>query len=220
LDAFVQHVKSNSNAVMNISAQLLDDFLSGDNTLMSNYVLQTNSQTRKSAKRDDDRQRRATEGLLFGVYGEQIRYAALSLEQKGLHSYGRCCIALADVTMQHFATVMEENSYDFVANHRILPQDNIPLGYRASWTDRHLLATAKLAAKITANEQDLSELLLSCDGNRDNDKFMEVHIYGAFDNQSIVKISIPGKTKDRKEKMAFAGIENYASQKKLSCEKR
>ena len=199
---------------------MLDDFLSTDNTLFSNYNLQTQGEVRKVAEMKNDRQRRATEGLLFGAYAPEIRYAALSLDQKGLTSYGNCCLTLADITMEKSATVLEENSFDFVRKHQILPGDDIPLGFRATWKQRYFLAIAKLAAKLTVKKQAISNLLLSSDGQRGNDQFMEVHIYGSFDKQAIESLALPklkSVKKNKADSINMKRIRDYAQNMRLSC---
>lgn len=215
LQSFEQQVKSNSKAVINVSAKMLDDFLSGKQALMSNYNLQTASESRKTAKKYDDLQRCGSEGTLFGKYANEIRYGAISLDRNGLTSYGECCITLSDITMQNSATVMEENSYTFIRKHKLFPGDKIPAGYCSTWANRHLLATAKIVDNIDSG-QSFNKLLLSCDGDRQNDEFMEVHIYGAFDNQAIDGIAIP---KLKKEKTLAKRIKNHAKNLKISCEK-
>lgn len=156
---------------------------------------------------------------MFGAYATEIRYAALSLDDVGLISYGNCAMSLADITMQKSATVLEENSYDFVRKHRLIPGDQVPLGYRALWQRRNRLAIAKLAAKLSTINQSFAKLLLSSDGNRQNDQFMEIHIYGKFDHQSVTAVSVPGQknVKDRLEIEYINRIKDYAKKLNLSC---
>ena len=46
---------------------------------------------------------------LFPGYKEQIRFAALSLDGKGLSSYGECTLILRDHMIAHRASVLEGN---------------------------------------------------------------------------------------------------------------
>jgi hypothetical protein len=112
---------------------------------------------------------------------------------------------------------MEENSYSFVRKHRLLPGDTVPAGYRATWSDKDQLAGAKLAATMGGKDRNFNNLLLSCDGDRANDKFMEVHIYGALDWQSLEKLALP-KVKSKKAKVAFIGIKKYIKKYNMTCE--
>ena len=184
---------------------------------MSNYNLQTAGETRIVAEMKDDKQRRGTEGVLFGAYAPEIRYAALALDQRGLISYGNCSMTLADMTMRYKATLLEENSYFFVQKHRIVAGDALPQGYRATWENRHLLAVAKLADKITQKAQNWANVLLHSNGDRQHDEFIEVHIYGAFDKQAIEAVAIPSLSKKNKDHLAVLQIQDYAENYSIPC---
>jgi hypothetical protein len=186
-------VRADSRAVINVWPSLLADFLNDGKKLYSNYNLQVQADLRAPASLKDDRQRRTTEALLFGGYADQIRYAALSLDEGGLSSYGCCSISLSNVTASARATLLQENSYSFVRRHALLAGDDIPCGFRALWEDRHKLAVAKLAGRIhrgTRKETFLGIVLHSA-GDRARDEFIEVHLYGAFDRQSVEAVSAP-----------------------------
>lgn len=193
VSAFEAAVASQSWAVINCWPSFLAEFLEDNRTLYSSYKLQVDAETRKAASMKNDKQRCGTEGILFGSYAGDIRYAALSLDGVGLVSYGSCSITISRATCEASATLLEENSYAFVRNHTILPGDDIPPGYRALWRDRHRLAVAKLAPKITPRTQNhaFKRLLLKSDGNKEGDEFLEIHLHGAFDNQSIDAVSAP-----------------------------
>ena len=161
----------------------------------------------------DDRQRRATEALLFGVYASEIRYAALALDGKGLISYGSCSVTISDVTPAACATVLEENSYTFVRRYRLIPGEDIPPGFRALWEDRHKLAVAKLADQVKkgTREDGFPRLLLYSDGDRQNDRFLEAHLYGPFDRQSVEAVSAPRpETANRTDRPHLERIRDWA----------
>jgi hypothetical protein len=82
VEDFGSKVRTGSRAVVNMWPSLLADFLNDGRTLFSNYNLQVQGELRTPASVRDDRQRRATEGLLFGAYATEIRYAALTLDGK------------------------------------------------------------------------------------------------------------------------------------------
>jgi hypothetical protein len=193
VETFENRVRTDSRAVVNTWPSFLADFLNDGRTLFSNYNLQVQSELRTPASLKDDRQRRATEALLFGAYASEIRYAALTLDGNGLISYGSCSVTISEVTPAACATVLEENSYTFVRRYRLVPGDDIPQGFRVLWEDRHKLAVAKLADQIkkATRKDGFPRLLLYSDGDRRNDRFLEVHLYGAFDRQSIESVSAP-----------------------------
>jgi hypothetical protein len=167
---------------------------------------QTEAETRCAAQLSNDRQRRATEALLFGKYAPEIRYAALSLDGKGLVSYGSCSVALLDKLCFNKATLLEENSYPFVRSHRLLPGDDIPSGYRSVWKDRHWLTIAKLAYRISelTQAEEFAGLLLRSDGDRVADEFIEVHLYGTFGRQAFVGATIPSPEHASNDEEAYS----------------
>ena len=218
LAEFEQHLVSQSQAVINCTAKFLFGFISDNNQLYANYRQQTASATRKAAELSNDRQRCGTEGILYGTMANRIVYAALALNEQGLVSYGVCAMIMRDITMQNKATVLEENSYDFVRRHKILPGDKPPAGYQAHWQNRRLLAVAKLASRIQPNTRDFASLLLTTNGKRNEDEFIEVHIYDNFDKQAIAKLALPRKNpNDAIERALLSGINDYALHHNIAC---
>ncbi|NOS90175.1 MAG: hypothetical protein HOP34_16860 [Methylococcaceae bacterium] len=213
-----QAITDHSLAAINCSVKFLHGFLTDNNPLYANYRQQTESATRKVAELNNDRQRVGTEGILYGSLAAHISYAALTVDKKGLISYGNCVMLLKDLTMANKATVLDENSYDFVRRHKILPGDRPPAGYWASWHNRHRLAIAKLAEKVKLGSKDYAALLLKSNGNRAEDEFIEVHIYGSFDKQAIAELALPGKApKAAIERVLLDGIKDYANHHAITC---
>lgn len=218
LATFEQSLTEQSQAVINCTAKFLHGFITDHNQLYANYRQQTASTTRKVAELNNDRQRSSTEGLLFGSMAPHIVYAALTFNGQGLISYGICAMLMKDITMRNKASVLEENSYRFVRQHKILAGDAPPAGFWADWQNRQLLAVAKLAAMIRPGTQDFTSLLLSSNGNRDQDEFIEVHIYDTFDKQAIAKLALPRKkSKDALENAQLKGIIDYAKHHNIDC---
>jgi hypothetical protein len=189
LEKFAEAVKQ-SSAVINCRLNFLHFFITDDRNLYTNYE-QSAGKTRKPAPLPYDRERRGIGGTLFGSYAPDIVDAALSLDGSGLQSYGPYTIKLREIAIRNRATVLENNSYDFVRKHNLIaPGNKPPPGYIATWDNRHKLAVAKLREYITAGttEADFPDLLLSSTGDRATDEFIEVHIYGTFDFNAIESI--------------------------------
>ena len=201
---FEEEVKK-SKAVINVDLDYLHFFIVGKHSLYSTYQLQTGGETRDYTHSEFDKERLGIEGTLFGSYGENIRYAALSLDGSGLKAYGDFTIVLADEAVKLRATLLEENSYNFIRRHKILAGDKIPRGYRAVWKDRHKLAVAKLAEKaLLTKKENYATIVLESTDNRTKDEFIEVHIYGKINKEAI--LSVCGKSnvvseKDKVEKI-------------------
>jgi hypothetical protein len=198
-----------SSAVVNCSLYILRELAEDVNALYSNYYLAVRGEVRRAAEVENDTQRRAVGAILFGAYAENIRSAALSLDGIGLASYGAkgperlsYGLMLRDVAIAKRASLLEENEYDFVKRHSLTPSSALPVGYRCAWENRNELATAKLADIIGPETQpaDYARILLSSTGDRASDQFIEVHIYGPFNLNSISSVSgnsAPKRSDDR-----------------------
>ena len=200
-----------SQAVINVNIDYLYTFIKNDKALYSTYCLQVEGEVRKSASARDDIERLTIESMIFGDYGKNIRYAALSVDGAGLKSYGAYTIILKEVAIENRATLLEDNSYHFIKKHDLQLGNAFPLGYRCTWQKRNQLAVAKLEEHITANtsEKEYVKILLSGNGKRETDEFIEVHIYGPFDNKAIANVK--GKTSfaRKDEKAMLAVVKEY-----------
>ena len=79
---------------------------------------------------------------------------------------------------------------------------SLPVGFRAPWEGRHLIAAAKLASKLKGGSTlvDWQNLLLWSDGiDREKDEFVEVHLYEGFNLYSVESIAALPKRKQSKE---------------------
>lgn len=210
LERFADNIK-NSRAVINVELDFLNTFVTSDKLLYSNYDLSVRSKTRKPAAENFDRHRRTIGAILFGHYAQEIRYAALSLDGSGPKYHDSYAITLREVAIIDRATLLEDNSYHFVATHNIQPGGNIPHGYTSIWTDRHKLAVAKLWDQISSGttEPEHPRILLFSEGKRDTDRFIEVHIYGGFDNRAIESVKGKSSVKGTWERAAVSRIKDH-----------
>lgn len=189
-----------STAVINVDLHYLHSLMVGKNTLYSTYQLQTRGETRELAATEFDKERRGIEGTLFGGYGENIRYAALSLDGSGLTSYGEFTLVLSDTAVKKRATVLEENSYGFIRRHKILAGGKIPKGYRAVWEGRRKLAVAKLIEKILLTKPaNYANIVMDSAGDREKDEFIEIHIYGRLNEASVQAVRGGGSRVSEKD---------------------
>jgi hypothetical protein len=202
---FEEEVKK-SVAVINVDLDYLHYFIVGKHSLYSTYQLQTGAETRDYTRSEFDKERLGIEGTLFGSYGENLRYAALSLDGSGLKSYGDFTIILADEAVKLRATLLEENSYRFIRRHKILAGGKIPRGYKAVWKDRHKLAVAKLIKSILTKGSNYAKIVLNSTGDRKKDDFIEVYIYGKLSKESI--LSVKGNSENVSEKHIIARIKD------------
>lgn len=206
VEAFERAV-GDSHAVVNLELMRLLDLVSKEQTLYANYHLAVKAEVREAAKAEFDRHRRAVDAILFGRYAEELRYAALSIDGRGLKSYGKYTIVLKDVAVAKRSSVLEENSFHFCKRHALKPGDPIPEGYRAVWGQRQKLAVAKLADAITSNTtvSSFTSLLLHSASTRGEDDYVEVQIFGAFNNGAIEAV-VGATTSTRPSESAMAAV--------------
>ena len=194
--------KEKSGVVVSMPAGVARKLFEDPNSLYANYENLVGANIRMPADSDNDQHRCAVGGLLFGSYANCIVYGTLSLTEEGLPTYGDVYCRLRSVTIDMRTSFLEANSYRFVRDHRIVPGDKLPTGHMACWRHRHSLVLAKLADSLSTGqtESDWQAILIHSDGqNRENDDFVEAHIYEGFDSNAIESlIAIPGK-KLRKE---------------------
>ena len=138
--------------------------------------------------------REIADTLLFPGYKQHIRFAALSLDGKGLPNFGQCSFQLREEMIAHRASVLEENSVTFMERHGVKASRNpsVPKGFRASWPSRNKVCVAKLAQRIDsiAGPNEYSSLLLRQGKPPEDDEFVEVHIYGPLTILAIAKVNV------------------------------
>lgn len=182
-----------SSAVISCDLSTVRNLIENSKSLYTNYHQTVRAGIRKAATEEFDRHRRAVDALLFGRYGEELTFAALSLTGRGLCSYGGFFLQLRDIAVAGRATLLEENSFNFVEHHNLGFGTQVPLGYRSSWNKRARLVVAKLADQLSADtsDDDFANFLLFDSGERKNDQFVEVQIYGNFDLAAVDRIYSP-----------------------------
>jgi hypothetical protein len=151
----------------------------------------------------------AVDGKLWGSFGPEIRYASLSLDGRGLSSYGHCFGRLRNLHIEHRASTLEENSFEFV---EAKPSQALPLGYRSNWENRRLVAVAKCAKRIDAQTkvENFPKILMSSGTARDKDDFIEVHIYRSFDFNAFDAIGASNSVSDKRDLLTLQIIKEKA----------
>lgn len=196
-----------TSCVVSTSIEMLRNLLDRENALYSSYHLQVRAQVRQAASPQNDSMRGAIDASMYGEAGDQITYCALSLDGKGLPSYGKCFIRLRNVAVENRSTILEENSYRFLTERSLIGHP-IPPGFLARWSDRGKLAIAKLADSVTAITPpfDFAGMILHQGATREDDRFLEVHLFGPFNGDAIESASAIIKKKDKVEKALAAWI--------------
>lgn len=207
--AFENAVKKQSKAVVAADLDTMRLLAVEGNALYSNYSMMVSAQVRQPALLANDQRRSVVDGALWGTFGSEIKYAALSLENKNLSSYGNCFAILKNSSIAQRASVLEMNSYDFVL---AAPNGEVRKGYRSNWNDRHRVAVAKCASLISqeTSAADFPDLILMTNGDRSKDKFIEVHIYGTLNFGTFEAIGLSISPNNLRDSLTAKIIEEKA----------
>ncbi|WP_026606032.1 hypothetical protein [Methylocapsa acidiphila] len=211
LDRFADAVLT-SYAVIARSLAVVQDLVEGGRTY-TNYHRQLASGARLAEDNEWDRTRTQVDAALFPNFHQEVVFASLSLDCRGMSGYGEYVMVLKEPLIARRASVFEANPYDLVDKLGWLLTKPIPPGYRAPWNERQLLAKAKLHSELTAATADADfPSILACDrGGTGNSDFIEVHIYGPLNMHTIEKVVGP-KPRTREDRLIFKRLEQKLSE--------
>lgn len=197
-------LEKRSGVVVAVPASIARNFISDPRIIYANYESLV-GHVRRPASEVNDRHRRAVSALVFGGYGNEIRYGNLAIGCEALASYGDVAFRLRTAAVEHRTSFLETNSFDFAGTHGLTPEKQVPSGFRSIWRNRHELALAKLGSKIEnlQDEHDWSKLLVNAHpSDRAQDDFVEAHVYGPFNVDAVETVtSIENKTLTREAKL-------------------
>lgn len=172
-----------------------------DHEVYSTYYKQVEAEIRLPDASQWDPMRRIAEEALFPGYKEEIRFAALTLDDRGPPSYGNCFFTLRASMIAHRATVFEENNVLFVKQRdlKFSELSDLPRGFRARWDDRGKLCFAKLGSSLqpAMTNADFPGVLLRPGKTTSDDDFVEVHVWGPITIRAIEKIVLLDPEKGR-----------------------
>ena len=180
----------------------------------STYYKLARAQVKTPTGEEWDRMRTTADAALFTNYQEELRFAALTLNDEGLFNYGRCSWVLRTEMIAHRTSVMDENSTAFYHRHKKKKQ--MPLGYRATWEERAKLGIAKLGAQVdtATTAAEYSALLLQQGRDSGEDQFIEAQIYGPLTIRTIAHVTLTPRAtraervmaKDLQDKLKGFGV--------------
>ena len=154
--------------------------------------------------------RNAVDGALFPGEGfrDRIRFAALTLDGRGLPNYGDAWLILADHMIEHRASVFESNSVVWAIRRKMAVEEltDWPKGYRARWEERGKLSAVKLAGAIGARTPlaEHGALLLKGGATGRDDEFVEVHVYGTMTRRTLARVSVPQRSRKGQRALLLA----------------
>lgn len=167
----------------------IDRLTSSDRELYATYYQLINAVVRLPGGDDWARYRVLADESIFPDYKEKVRFAALTLNGRGVESYGKNFMVLREEMIAHRTSVFEENTVVWMKrqNRPFTELINLPKGYRATWAERGRLAVAKLGEKLqtTTTSGEFPSLLLQNGATSPDDDFIEAHIYGDLSIHSV-----------------------------------
>jgi hypothetical protein len=186
-----------SKAVFCRSLNLIYELISSENLQYISFHKQIDAGSRLPKDDQWETGRPSVEAALFPHYHNEINFACLTLNDKGMSNYGGYSIVLRERMISLRASVFEENPFIFMQKHKIVTGQPIPPGFRAPWSARGRFAMAKLHSKLDKNTKtaDFVEILLKSGLSGADDEFIEVHIYGPIHPSSFEKIVGPRPVK-------------------------
>jgi hypothetical protein len=199
LEAFEAAVE-NSHAVMSRRVESLQDWMQAQNPLWYSFHRQV-EMGRIPNEDPWDEGRESAEAAINPYTYREMNFAALSLDGAGITSYGPFGLTLRDADIEDRTTVFEENPFFFNKKHHVIAGQTPPKGYRSVWGERARLAIAKLHSKISSGtpSTEFATILMEDRREESDCDFVEVHIYGAVNRQSITRVvgREPAKVPDR-----------------------
>lgn len=190
-----------STAVLARKGFAFEALLDSDSRIYSTFYKECLAGIRLPEGSDWDELRDIADTKLFGQAKANIRFAALTVDEFGATGYGDFHLHLRENMIAHRATVFHTNSALFPERFvGVMPSTGLPLGFRATWMDRHLLCVAKLASQITSGteSQEYGRIMLASSRDPRAEEFIEVHIWGPITIRAVdfvvVRRHILGRT--------------------------
>lgn len=199
LDELGRHVQS-SKAVICFPWPRVQTLLESEESLLPTFYQMVAAGARRPENTLIEKLRERSGTYVFYGYHEKVHCAALSLDGSGARGWGECAMTLKSDLIRGRTTVFEENSV-FFCDSRLGFREEVPPGHRALWEERHLLAKAKLARRLTPamKPDDLLHVLISGSETERGEDFIEVHIFGPIHRRTVERVvmNVPSRSAER-----------------------
>ncbi len=146
----LSRVASRSSIVMNRRLGPLYDWITGSDPLLRTFHRQVEL-GRPPGEDEWNAQREAAESAVLPYCYQDISFAALSPDGRGLNYYGPYIVTLDPKLIGHRTSLFERNPFYFLRMHGVVAGTLPPVGRRSRWRQRRCLALAKLAGAALAN---------------------------------------------------------------------
>lgn len=188
---FEDAVNSLSRPVINMDNSLLFNMVNEDADYLP-YRRAVEDNKRIIASIRNDYKRTSIDNAFYGSVGADILFAALSLDDNGLSSYGDTSIVLNTALIKKRISVFEKNSfllYDELTKDKNWNPIEFPPppGSFAIWENRQQLAVTKCYSLLN-QEDNFCVNLLQNGTNKSDDEFIELHILGKISYFQFLKV--------------------------------
>lgn len=194
-----------SSATINVRPKILASMSLG--IAYRSYHEALDQKLRLIAERAYHAHRSAVDAKVHPGYGSNILNAALSPDGRGLANYGEVTLRLRDESIADRSSVLCENAFAFYERFDLGRRDaEEPDGWRSTWVDRSLLGLAQVARSVSPATPDgeLSLAILTVGAGRDDDRYIEVHIYGRLDCVALADVSLDRSLTDADDREEWA----------------
>lgn len=204
---FVKNINEHSKAIIARPLAIIDSLISDPNIIYASFQKQVKAGLRNPQDNEFDKVREAYESALFPHFSDEIVFASLTLKESGMSGYGTHAFTLKTEMIEDRATLFEENPHNFVEKHRVILNKPIPKGFRTIWTDRGMLALAKLHSRLKKDTTiaEFPDILETDNGGSGDSDWIEVHIYGVINRNAIESVSGP-VPKTREDKVIWKAL--------------
>ncbi len=190
-----QVVINDGRAVINSPFDYVYAWLTNSTKEYTSYKRQILNNDRKQALFDNDKNRCTVDAILFGSHID-IVYAALTIDDSGVISYGDTYLFLKPALVESRTSCLERNSFFFVTDIEAKGwrwNQPIPPGYMSTWQSKEKLTIAKVHKQLFTSiaKSDMAKLVLHSDGDRTKDEFIELFISGNISQHVIERIRFP-----------------------------
>ena len=213
---FRDNIERESRAVVNRTHAALMQAISSKADAFAPFYRLVDAGIRNPAATLLDEMRERADPIIFPHYHREIRFAALSLDERGLRNYGLCTVSLRQQLISHRASLFDQNTLMWMLERdpKFSEGDLGASGLRAPWQARGMLAVAKKGPLIDSELQPCSfpSLLMSSGESSRRDDFIEVHIWGMMTVECIESVHFEDGDRNDVERSIEAALRQMLDQ--------
>lgn len=184
-------------AVISRSLDAIEQLARNDRTGYASFYELTQAGLRLPDGSDWNTLRLPADQVLFPQYADKIRFGALSGDGVGVINYGSFSLSLRTPLIAERTTVFGGNSAAFVIEHKLKDAAKLLPGHRAPWADRAKLVVAHVGERV-ADPPDFPRVLIHQGRSTDDDRFVEVQVWGSMTVRTIEKVVYLRNPHDRR----------------------